>query len=176
MALVEDPDMIQGPRGRRRCALAAVWLLTAALAVGCTNGPEAGGSPSQTPKPSSPSPEPQKEERAHGERVEEALRMGDGTESDDLFVEAGTERVGDGIHIRPTLPSSKSYTLSVVCSGAGKVRIKVALAQPLNRTADCDGVPVRSRIQAPPSPLEVDVEGLPGSSGMAGWRIDELAD
>lgn len=176
MALVEDPDMIQGPRGKRRCALTAVWLLTAALAVGCTKGPGPGGSPSQTPKPSSPSPEPQNEGKANGERVEQALRTGEGTESDDLFVEAGLERVGDGIHIYPALSSSKSYTLSVACSGSGKVRIKVALMQPLNRTADCDGVPVRSRIQAPPSPLEVDVEGLPGSSGMAGWRIDEVAD
>ncbi|MFJ7077673.1 hypothetical protein [Streptomyces sp. NPDC098781] len=176
MALVEDPDMIQIRRGARPGVLLLGALLSAALVAGCTTGSEDESTPSKAPKPTASSPNSEDEEQANEELVERALRTGEMSDLGDLFVEAGLERVSDGIHAYSTAANGKAFTLSVACSGSGKVRLTVALKRPLKQTMACDGVPVHQRVHNPPDRVKIDVDGLPESSGMVGWRIDELAE
>ncbi|QMV12518.1 hypothetical protein GJU35_25610 [Streptomyces lincolnensis] len=96
-------------------------------------------------------------------------------------MESGLERASDGIHTNSGLSSGRSYTLSVVCSGEGagegeeEVRLTVTAKRPTRQTVTCDSVPVRQRITDAPAQIRIDVDGLAGSSGTVGWRIDELA-
>ncbi|MFE9774769.1 hypothetical protein ACFYOV_24460 [Streptomyces sp. NPDC005931] len=89
---------------------------------------------------------------------------------------SGLERASDGIHTYAVLSAGRSYRLSVVCSGAGEVRLTVTVKRPVRQTVPCDGVPVRQRVLDAPTQLELDVDALAGSSGVVGWRIDELAE
>ncbi|MGW5135190.1 hypothetical protein [Streptomyces sp. NPDC004135] len=108
-------------------------------------------------------------------RVEKVLGVGGVDGSGDSFVESGVERVRDGIHTRSVLSAGASYSLAVVCSGAGEVRLTVSVKRSAPRTVACDGVPVRQRLVDVPAHVEVDVDGLAGASGIVGWRIDEAA-
>lgn len=114
------------------------------------------------------------QEKVLEKRVEKVLGVGGVDGSGDSFVESGVERVRDGIHTRSVLSAGASYSLAVVCSGAGEVRLTVSVKRSAPRTVACDGVPVRQRLVEVPAHVEVDVDGLAGASGIVGWRIDEV--
>ncbi|MGX1560424.1 hypothetical protein [Streptomyces sp. NPDC055506] len=175
MALLGNPDMICGKWFTRRSATFLVPILSTAFLVGCSGDSEDKGGPSKNPKPSA-SPSVSSDRRKVLEKqAEEALGIGEADDTGDLFVESGLERASDGIHTRPALSNGKSYTLAVVCSGAGEVRLTVTVKRPTRQTVACDSVPVRQRVTDAPAQIEIDVDGLAGSSGIVGWRIDELA-
>ncbi|MEU1913572.1 hypothetical protein [Streptomyces massasporeus] len=167
--------MIHGKWFTRRGATLLVPILSAAFLVGCSGESEDKGGPSRNPKPSASPSAASDQGKVLENRAEEALGIAEIDELGDLFVQSGLERVSDGIHHRPVLSSRKSYTLAVVCSGAGEVRLTVTMKRPERQTVACDTVPVRQRIADVTSQIEIDVDGLAGSSGIVGWRIDELA-
>ncbi|MFF3763159.1 hypothetical protein ACFYYR_03590 [Streptomyces sp. NPDC001922] len=174
MALLGNPDMIHDLRLTRRCATLLVPILSVAFIVGCSSGSADRGKPSKDPKPSaSPSPTSDRT-KVLERRAEEALGIGEADDTGDRFVESGLERASDGIHTYSALSNGESYTLSVVCSGAGQVRLAVTVKRSVRQTVPCDNVPVRQRITNAPAQLKIDVDGLAGSSGIVGWRIDEL--
>jgi hypothetical protein len=90
------------------------------------------------------------------------------------MVEAGAERVTDGIHTEPTLSEGKSYQLSLVCFGSGSGRLAFAPASGGSRTTvPCDQSVVRQRITGRQA-LHIDVDGAKGSTGVIAWRVDAL--
>lgn len=109
-----------------------------------------------------------------GRQVEETLGTAEVSDSDSLFVEAGLERVGDGFHSVPELARGHSYELSVVCAGRGKIRLSVALKNPVLQTLDCDGVTFRQRLTASAATVKIDGDGMKGAVGMVGWRLDKV--
>ncbi|MFF8941113.1 hypothetical protein ACF1A5_02320 [Streptomyces sp. NPDC014864] len=118
---------------------------------------------------------PALDEQRLGKQVEEAL--GAETLPDDrdpLFVEAGLERVSDGIHAESVTTRGKDYQLRVACAGKGKITLSVASKKPTRRIISCDGVPASRRIADSPGRLRIDAEGVNGAVGMIGWRIDKV--
>ncbi|MFQ6143966.1 hypothetical protein ACLMNJ_12915 [Streptomyces seoulensis] len=107
-------------------------------------------------------------EKALGEQAQTALAaVRSGTP-----VEAGAERVSDGIHSEPTLSKGKSYRLSLACAGKGNARLTFVPADAGRQaTVPCDRSVVRQRITAD-GPVRIDVDGTGGSSGVVAWRID----
>jgi hypothetical protein len=167
--------MIHRSQFTRRSTALLVPILSAALIVGCSSDAEDKDGPSKNPKPSASLSVSSDQRKVLEKRAEEALGIGEADDTGDRFVESGLERASDGIHTRPVLSNGKSYALAVVCSGAGEVRLTVTTKRPARQTVACDSVPVRQRITYSPAQIEIDVEGLAGSSGIVGWRIDELA-
>ncbi|MEV8595118.1 hypothetical protein [Streptomyces sp. NPDC052012] len=162
-------------RHTRRGAALLVSILCTALIAGCSSGSEDTGNPSKDPEPSPSSSATAEQGKLLEKQVERALGIGATDGEGDLFVESGLERVSDGIHTNSVLTKGGSYTLSIACSGAGEVRLTVMGRSPVRQTVACDSVPARHRITDAPAQIKIDAEGLAGSSGMVGWRIDELA-
>ncbi|GAA0640484.1 hypothetical protein GCM10009535_16900 [Streptomyces thermocarboxydovorans] len=164
--------MTHGPRLTRRGGVLLASLLSAALVVGCSGSQDKGKPPEN--KSRTPDSAPSDQMKTLQKKAERALGIEEDGADSDLFVESGFERVNDGIHTRSALSKGESYSLSVVCSGRGTVQVTVTAERSVERTVTCDGVPVRQRITDAPAEMKIDVDGLPGSSGIAGWRIDEL--
>ncbi|MFJ8197642.1 hypothetical protein [Streptomyces sp. NPDC096152] len=115
------------------------------------------------------------DEQRLGKQVEEALGVETvPDDSDPLLVEAGLERVGDGIHTESVTTRGKDYQLRVACAGKGKIILSVASKEPTHRIISCDGVPASRRISDSPGRLRIDAEGVNGAVGMIGWRIDKV--
>ncbi|MEU2266611.1 hypothetical protein ABZ568_09275 [Streptomyces olindensis] len=172
MALLGNQVMTHGLRHSRHGAVLLASILSAALVVGCSGDHEGRGA--KDPKPSTTPSATSDQTEALEKKVEEALGIADVDDTNGQFVESGLERVSDGIHARSALTNGKSYTLAVVCAGVGKVRLAVTAKRPVRQTVECNSVPVRQRITNAPDQLVTDVEGLEGSTGVIGWRIDEL--
>lgn len=175
MAVPVDEVIRRRVRPSVRHLALCVALLSVALVSGCTgdsvDGPSAAVSgPGRQPKPTQPAGRTDAE---LGKRVEEALGTAVVGDDDPLFVEAGLERVGDGMHSVPELARGRSYELSVVCAGSGGLRLSVALKNPVRRTVDCDGAMVRQRLTASVATVRIDGEGMKGATGMVGWRLDK---
>ncbi|MFG3098665.1 hypothetical protein [Streptomyces sp. NPDC048202] len=87
-------------------------------------------------------------------------------------VEAGAERVTDGIHIEPLLREGKTYKLSLVCVGSGSARVTMTPAS-VGPSAEvpCDRSIVQQRITAPKQ-VRIDADGAKGSVGVIAWQID----
>ncbi|MFI8220422.1 hypothetical protein [Streptomyces sp. NPDC085932] len=160
----------------RRISPVLVPVFSAVFIVGCSGESEdKGGSPEGVRSSSSDSGASDRE-KVLEERAEKALALGAGDETGASFVEAGMERVGDGIHTRSVLSTGASYSLAVVCSGTGEVRLTVSVKRTEPQTVACDGVPVRQRLADVPAQVGIDVDGLAGASGIVGWRIDEVVE
>lgn len=179
MAILVDEFMTLRTRPLwRSLALCCVSVLSVALVTGCTSdsggptGPNAPGS-SPRPQPERPSETSDGAEERLGRQVEEALGTRDISDSDPLFVEAGLERVSDGLHTEPELTRGRSYKLAVACAGKGKITLSIALKDPVRRTMECDGVPLRQRLTASAAKVRIDAEGMPGATGMVAWRLDK---
>src|SRR5690242_13571884 len=113
--------------------------LTSAFLSGCTSEKDssnASATKSATPTPSTPEKVDAKKLGAQATAALDAA--GTLSPDDDRLVEAGLERVTDGIHTRPELKQGKSYQLVVACAGEGSVNVTVE-RQP-SRAVDCDGV------------------------------------
>ncbi|NMI59747.1 hypothetical protein FNV62_27910 [Streptomyces sp. RLB3-17] len=90
------------------------------------------------------------------------------------MVEAGSERVIDGIHTEPSLSEGRSYRLNLVCVGNGTARLTFTPASTGTDTeVPCDQSVVQQRITAH-KPVHVDVDGAKGSTGVLAWRIDAI--
>ncbi|MEU1296613.1 hypothetical protein ABZ439_29840 [Streptomyces sp. NPDC005840] len=87
------------------------------------------------------------------------------------MVEAGTERVSDGVHTVPSLRRGTAYRLSLVCVGRGSARLTVSPGR-REETVPCDRSVVRQRITAEDE--KIDVNGTAGASGMIAWQIDAI--
>lgn len=179
MAILDNKFMTRPPRRmRRRLVLCCASVLSVALAAGCTSdtsgatGPGASKSrPGQ--QPTNPSDAPARTEAKLAKQLEEVLGTEEVSDSDPLFVEAGLERVSDGIHTEPELVRGRSYELAVACAGQGGVTLSVALDNPARRTVHCDGVPIRLRVTGSAAKVGIDTEGMPGATGMVAWRLDK---
>jgi hypothetical protein len=175
MALLGNPDMIHSLRLTRRGTIILAPILSVAFLVGCSSDSDDREKSPRDPKPSASPSATSDQAKAQEKQVEEALGIGKTDDPGHLFVESGLERASDGIHTNSVLSNGKSYTLSVACSGAGEARLTVTAKRPTRQTVTCDSVPVRQRITESPAQIKIDVDGLAGSSGAVGWRIDELA-
>ncbi|WP_406003889.1 hypothetical protein [Streptomyces sp. NBC_00829] len=87
------------------------------------------------------------------------------------MVEAGAERVADGIHTEPSLSEGKAYRLSLVCAGNGSAQLTFTPASTgIETKVPCDQSVVQQRITVH-KPVRIDVDGAKGSSGVIAWRI-----
>ncbi|MFE4956869.1 hypothetical protein ACFRCW_22885 [Streptomyces sp. NPDC056653] len=145
------------------------------MVTGCTSDPGGPSAPASSPgqQQKSPSNASDLTDQKLGEQVEKTLGTAEVSDSDPLFVEAGLERVGDGFHSVPELARGHSCKLSVVCAGKGKISLSIAVKNPVRRTLDCDGVTFRWRLMASAAPIKIDGDGMPGATGMVGWRLDK---
>ncbi|MFD7407344.1 hypothetical protein ACFV7R_32810 [Streptomyces sp. NPDC059866] len=121
-------------------------------------------SPTATPTTSAPS------EKKLTEQAQTALAaVHSGT-----LVEAGVERVTDGIHTEPGLSKGKTYRLNVVCAGSGSAQLEfVPAGAGRAATVPCDQSVVQQRITADKL-VRINVEGTKGASGVIAWQIDAI--
>ncbi|MGW4728881.1 hypothetical protein ACWEQC_06820 [Streptomyces shenzhenensis] len=91
---------------------------------------------------------------------------------DGKMVEAGAERVSDGIHTEPTLSEGKTYRLNLVCFGSGSASLTLA-PESKETPVPCDQSVIQQRIMAD-KPVRIDVNGTKGSSGVIAWQIDAI--
>jgi hypothetical protein len=90
------------------------------------------------------------------------------------MVEAGSERVTDGIHTEPNLSQGKTYKLSLVCVGRGSGHLTFTPATTGKATrVPCDQSVVQQRITGHKS-AHIDVDGAKGSTGVIAWQIDTI--
>jgi hypothetical protein len=148
-----------------RAGLTACCLASALLS-GCTSETNSSDAPATESASPTPSLSEESREKELGDQATAAL---DAAGNDSRFVEAGLERVREGIHTRPDLKQGKPYQLVVACAGKGAVNVTIDGDPP--RVVDCDGVSNRQRITGTSGPLKIDVNGAKGSSGMVAWRI-----
>ncbi|MGJ5759930.1 hypothetical protein [Streptomyces galbus] len=90
------------------------------------------------------------------------------------MVEAGAERVTDGIHTEPSLSEGRTYRLNLVCVGTGRVQLAFTPTSAGTETeVPCDRSVVQQRITAH-EPIRIDVDGTKGSTGVIAWQIDAI--
>lgn len=149
-----------------RCAVATSALLLAS----CTSssGDDNAADSSSLPAPSVSPTAPGASEKRLTEQAQAALAdVHSGT-----MVEAGAERVTDGIHTEPTLSEGKTYTLNLVCFGSGSAQLAFTPAGAGTKaTVPCDQSVVKQRITVQ-KPIRIDVDGTKGSTGVVAWQID----
>ncbi|MFB0620010.1 hypothetical protein [Streptomyces sp. AGS-58] len=147
-------------------------LASAFLLASCTTSGGGGNraDPSRSPAPSPARTATKQSEKELGEQAQAALAaVRSGTP-----VEAGAERVIDGIHSEPTLSKGKTYRISLACAGKGNARLTFVPADAGTRTTvPCDTSVVQQRITAD-KPVRIDVDGTGGSTGVIAWQINAV--
>lgn len=163
------------PRSLGRSLILCASVLSVGLVAGCTSDSTGPSAPVSSPgrQQKDPSKATEHADEKLGAQVEKTLDTAEVSDSDPLFVEAGLERVDDGFHSVPELVRGHSYELSVVCAGKGKVSLSVVVKNPVHQTLECDGVTFRKRFTASSTTIRIDGDGMPGATGMVGWRLDE---
>ncbi|MDX2781116.1 hypothetical protein PV379_28015 [Streptomyces caniscabiei] len=156
---------------------ACAAVASAALLTSCTSNGSAGAAgstPSRSSglsEPSRPS-EPSQSEAERTELAQAALAAVQGG----TMVEAGTERVSDGVHAEPLLNAGGGdvYRFRLVCVGSGTVRVVVSPAGAGQKaTVPCDGAVAQQRLTGSER-LRIDVDGGKGATGMIAWQIDSV--
>ncbi|MGX4691149.1 hypothetical protein [Streptomyces sp. JNUCC 63] len=126
---------------------------------------------------SSPSPVPSLSQTATGpseKKLTEQAQAALAAVHSGTLVEAGAERVTDGIHIEPHLDKGKTYRLNLVCVGSGSARLEFEPASVGTESkVPCDESVVQQRIIAD-KPVRIDVDGADGATGMIAWQIDAM--
>ncbi|WP_460067932.1 hypothetical protein [Streptomyces sp. YKOK-I1] len=156
------------PRTKRFAA--GTILLSVLMITGCSGsandeGKGADSSPSTTP--SSTQTAAETSEKQLTKQAQAALAAVQGG----TLVEAGAERVGDGIHTEPELTSGKAYKLSLVCVGTGSAQLTFSPTSAGKKaTVPCDRSVVQQRITADKA-VRIDVDGTEGSIGVIAWQI-----
>ncbi|WP_393083696.1 hypothetical protein [Streptomyces sp. LN704] len=151
------------------CAVAA----SAFLLVSCTSGSGEGEAVSAPASPSAPSGSRTATESSEKKLTEQAQAALAAAHSGKM-VEAGVERVDDGIHTEPTLSEGKTYRLNLVCFGSGSAQLTFVPASAGTETrVPCDQSVVQRRITMH-KPVHIDVDGAKGSTGMIAWQIDAI--
>ncbi|MFF9085097.1 hypothetical protein ACF1BE_01465 [Streptomyces sp. NPDC014991] len=147
--------------------LASAFMLTSCTMSG--GGGDRAGS-SQSPAPSSARTATRQSEKELSEQAQAALAAVRGGTP----VEAGAERVTDGIHSDATLSRGKTYRISLACTGKGNARLTFVPADAGTKTAvPCDKSVVQQRITAD-KPVRIDVDGTRGSTGVIAWQINAV--
>ncbi|MFJ6832499.1 hypothetical protein [Streptomyces sp. NPDC091209] len=161
-------------RSNPRTRLAA-WAVVASafLLASCTSGSGEGTAVSAPPSPSAPSGSRTaigSSEKKLAEQARAVLAAVPGGQ----MIEAGAERVDDGVHTEPTLSEGKTYRLDLVCLGSGSARLTFVPADTGTETkVPCDRSVVQQRITVH-KPVHIDVDGAEGSTGVIAWRIDTV--
>ncbi|MFH9549178.1 hypothetical protein [Streptomyces sp. NPDC017435] len=150
------------------CAVAAsVVLLTS-----CTSG---SGDGKASEGPSSPASSGSQattgaSEKKFAEQAQAALASVHGGK----LVEAGAERVADGIHTEPSLSEGNAYKLNLVCVGEGSAQLTFTPTSAGTETeVPCDQSVVQQRITGH-KPVRIDVDSAKGSTGVIAWQIDAI--
>ncbi|WP_328481343.1 hypothetical protein OHS71_23565 [Streptomyces sp. NBC_00377] len=90
------------------------------------------------------------------------------------MVEAGAERVTDGIHTEPSLSEGKAYKLNLVCVGKGSAQLTFTPTSAGTETeVPCDQSVVQQRITGH-KPVRIDVDSAKASTGVIAWQIDAI--
>ncbi|MGW5047669.1 hypothetical protein [Streptomyces griseoluteus] len=151
------------------CAAAAsVLLLTS-----CTSGgDDSGAGHATTPPPTAGAS--RAAAKAQEEKLTEQAQAALAAVHSGTMVEAGTERVTDGIHTEPTLSRGKTYSLNVVCAGSGSAQLTLTPATAHPRTeVPCDQTVVQQRVTVHDH-VRIDVDGAKGSTGVIAWQLDTI--
>ncbi|MET8858774.1 hypothetical protein [Streptomyces sp. NPDC004579] len=159
-------------RSRSYSAVCAV-VASVFLVVSCASGGGEGEGAGARPSPSAPGGSRTTNEASEKKLTEQAQAALAAVHSGEL-VEAGVERVNDGIHTEPTLGEGRTYRLDVVCSGSGSARLTfVPASAGTKTTVPCDQSVVRQRITMRER-VHIDVDGAEGSTGMIAWQLDAI--
>ncbi|MEU6320225.1 hypothetical protein [Streptomyces sp. NPDC047009] len=157
------------PRATRFAAgtvLLSAFLITACTTSGNDEGKDTSSSPSPVSSSTRTATEPSEK------KLTEQARAALAAVHDGALVEAGAERVTDGIHTEPALGKGKTYRLNLVCAGSGSAQLKFAPASVGKEvTVPCDESVVQQRIVADRT-VRIDVDGVEGSTGVIAWQID----
>jgi hypothetical protein len=152
------------------CAVAA----SALLLTSCTSD----GSDGVAANPQSPSPsvsESQAAAKAQEKKLTDQAQAALAAVQGGQLVEAGAERVTDGIHTEPTLSQGKTYKLNLVCMGSGSAQLTYTPASTGPKVeVPCDQSVVQQRLTVHKLPVRIDVEGAKGSTGVIAWQIDTV--
>ncbi|MEU9051364.1 hypothetical protein AB0D37_13260 [Streptomyces sp. NPDC048384] len=90
------------------------------------------------------------------------------------LVEAGVERVPDGIHTEPTLSEGKTYRLNLVCVGSGSAQLAFTPSSAgTATTVPCDQSVVQQPITGKKS-VRINVVGAKAATGVIAWQIDAI--
>ncbi|WP_236067890.1 hypothetical protein [Streptomyces brasiliscabiei] len=151
--------------GRLTACVAAASIV---LISGCTSADSSGAAESA---PSTPSAKVSPDGPPDDKLIEQAQAALAAAHSGTM-VEAGVERVADGIHAEPLLEADRTYRFQLVCVGGGSVRV---VFRPENAgrkaTVPCDGAVAQQRLTGS-EPLRIDVDGGAGATGTVAWQID----
>ncbi|WP_256258778.1 hypothetical protein [Streptomyces mirabilis] len=151
------------------CAVVASVVLLASCTSGSGDGKAANATPSSPAASASQSATgaPEKKLTDQAQAALAAAQSG-------KMVEAGSERVTDGIHTEPTLSQGKTYRLNLVCVGSGSAQLTFTPASTGTKTkVPCDQSVVQQRIIVH-KPVRIDVDGTKGSTGVIAWQIDTV--
>jgi hypothetical protein len=158
---------------RARLFTGCVVAASALLLTSCSSG-NGGETAHQTPSPpeaSASQTTTTTQDQELTDQAQAALAAVQGGK----MIEAGAERVTDGIHTEPTLSQGKTYKLNLVCIGSGNARLTFTPASTGQRAdVPCDQSVVQQRITAHKMPVRIDVDGAKGSTGVIAWRIDTV--
>ncbi|MFF4270334.1 hypothetical protein [Streptomyces sp. NPDC001536] len=150
------------------CAVAASALLLASCTSDGRDG-EAANPQSSPPSASESQAAAKAQEKKLTDRAQAALATVQGGK----MVEAGAERVADGIHTEPTLRQGKTYKVNLVCMGSGSAHLTYTPASTGPKIeVPCDQSVVQQRLTVHKLPVRIDVEGAKGSTGVIAWQID----
>ncbi|MFF4958479.1 hypothetical protein [Streptomyces sp. NPDC001222] len=166
-------------RPRARLAAGAVTAALLGL-VSCTASEGHGAAASGAASPGASRAAARSAEQRLSEKRFEEKRLGEQAEAvlggfgGGGMVEAGTERVADGIHTEPLLGRGRAYRLDLVCIGRGRARVVFTRAGTVTAAGvPCDRSVVRRRITSH-GRLRIDVEGVKGSTGVVAWVVREV--
>lgn len=150
------------------CAVAA----SALLLTSCTSDSGDGEAANSQPSPPTASAS-QAAAKAQEEKLTDQAQAALAAVHSGTMVEAGAERVTDGIHTQPTLNQGKTYKLNLVCMGSGNAHLTLTPAGTGPKAeVPCDQSVVQQRITAHKLPVRIDVDGAKGSTGVIAWQID----
>ncbi|MFF7885586.1 hypothetical protein ACH40F_27550 [Streptomyces sp. NPDC020794] len=150
------------------CAVAASAVLLASCTSGSGDGKASKDPSSPAASGSQTATEPSQKKLT--EQAQAALTAVHGGK----MVEAGAERVIDGIHTEPSLSEGRTYRLNLVCVGNGSARLTFTPASTGTQTkVPCDQSVVQQRITVHKT-VRIDVDGAKGSTGVIAWRIDTI--
>ncbi|MFE5890777.1 hypothetical protein ACFQ6E_17800 [Streptomyces sp. NPDC056462] len=147
-------------------------VVSAFLLTSCTASESGADSEANSPSPgpSRPRPATEPSEKALTEQAQAALAA----VHNGAMVEAGVERVIDGVHTEPGLERGKTYRLNLVCAGSGSAQLEFMPASGgAGTTVPCDESVVQQRITADKL-VRINVEGAKGATGVIAWQIDAL--
>ncbi|MFI9809671.1 hypothetical protein ACIHEJ_35995 [Streptomyces sp. NPDC052301] len=147
---------------------------SALLLASCTSGSGGGAAANPTSSSATVSAS-QATTRAQEKKLTDQAQAALAAVHSGTMVEAGAERVTDGIHTEPTLSQGKTYKLNLVCIGSGNAQLTLTPASTGPKAeVPCDKSVVQQRLTAHKLPVRIDIDGVKGSTGVIAWQIDTV--